>query len=86
MLKKLMTILSLTLITSTVLAVSLQNRDSKSYNVKVKGSPSNVSTSISGGTIKGTICSRCTITVDGVGKIDASGSDKVVIKGGKLSK
>ena len=67
-------------------AVSLQNKDSKSYNIRVKGSSSTMSTSISGGTVKGSICSSCKITVDGVGSIDASGSDKVIIKNGKLSK
>ena len=71
---------------SAVFAVSLQNKDSKSYNIRVKGSSSTMSTSISGGTVKGNICSSCKITVDGVGSIDASGSDKVIIKNGKLSK
>ena len=74
-------------LSSITQAVSLQNKDSKSYDIKVKGSSSTMSTSISGGTTKGGICSSsCKITVDGVGEIEASGSDKVVIKNGKLSK
>ena len=72
--------------TSAAFAVSLQNKDSKSYDIRVKGSSSTMTTSISGGTVKGSICSSCKITVDGVGTIDASGSDRVVIKNGKLSK
>ena len=80
------TMLVLLLVSSISSAVSLQNKDSKSYDIKVKGS-STMSTSISGGTTKGSICSSsCTIEVDGVGSIEASGSDKVIIKDGKLSK
>ncbi len=80
-------ILSFVIISSFAQAVSLQNKDSKSYSIKVKGSSSTMSTSINSGTTKGSICSSsCTIIVDGVGEIDASGSDRVVIKNGKLSK
>ncbi len=86
MLKKIITIISLTLISSSLLAVSLQNKDSKSYSIKIKSSSSTMTGSISGGTVKGSVCSKCKITVDGVGSIDASGSDRVVIKGGSLSK
>ncbi|MEM7301849.1 MAG: hypothetical protein AAF468_12255 [Pseudomonadota bacterium] len=67
-------------------AVSLQNKDSEKYNIRVTGS-STMSTSISGGTVKNGICSSsCTIEVEGVGEIDASGSDRVIIRDGRLSK
>ncbi len=67
-------------------AASLQNKDSQSYDIRVTGS-STMSTSIGGGVIKNGICSSsCTIEVKGVGSIDASGSDKIVIKDGKLKK
>ena len=70
---------------SNAFAVSLINKDSKSYDIKVIGS-STMSTSIQSGTVKNGICnSSCKIVVDGVGDIEASGSDKVVIKDGKLS-
>jgi hypothetical protein len=73
-------------VTSTASAASLQNKDSKSYDIKVKGSSSTMSTNIQAGTTKGSICSSCTITVSGVGEITVSGSDRAVIKNGKLSK
>ena len=66
-------------------AVSLQNKDSVKYDIKVRSSSSTMSASIDGGVVKNNICSSCTIEVDGVGSVDASGSDKVVIDGGKLS-
>lgn len=72
--------------TTPGLAVSLQNKDSKSYDIRVKSSSSTMSSSIQSGTTKPGICSSCTIKVDGVGEIKASGSDRVVIKNGKLSK
>ncbi len=77
---------ALLMMSSLAQAVSLQNKDNKSYDIKVKGS-STMSTSISSGTTKSSICSSsCTIEVEGVGSIEASGSDRVVIKDGKLSK
>jgi hypothetical protein len=67
-------------------AASLQNKDSQKYDIRVKGT-STMSTSIDGGVIKNNICSSsCTIEVKNVGSIDASGSDKIVIKNGKLEK
>jgi hypothetical protein len=79
-------IMCLALLTPTAAhAVSLQNKDSSSYDIKVKSSSSTMTSSINGGVIKNNICSSCTIEVEGVGTVDASGSDKVVIDGGKLS-
>ena len=71
--------------TTSAHAVSLQNKDSVKYDIKVRSSSSTMSASIDGGVVKNNICSSCTIEVEGVGSIDASGSDKVVIRGGKLS-
>lgn len=79
-------VIALLMVSSMAQAVSLQNKDNKSYDIKVKGS-STMTTTINSGTTKSSICSSsCTIEVDGVGSIDASGSDRVVIKDGKLSK
>lgn len=72
--------------TSTASAVSLQNKDSKSYDIAVKGSSSTMKSTIQSGTTKGSICTSCTIKVEGVGEVTASGSDRVVIKNGKLNK
>ena len=73
------------LVSSAAHAVSLQNKDSVKYDIKVRSSSSTMSASIDGGVVKNNICSSCTIEVDGVGSVDASGSDKVVIQDGKLS-
>ena len=67
-------------------AVSLQNKDNQSYDIRVTGS-STMTGSINGGVIKNGICRKaCTIEVEGVGSIDADGSDRVVIRSGRLSK
>ncbi len=78
---------SLLLICSTAAqAVTLQNKDHQSYDIRVTGS-STMSTSINGGVVKNGICSgSCTIEVKGIGSVDASGSDRVIIKGGRLEK
>lgn len=81
------TLLILLLASALSHAVSLQNKDSKSYDIKVKGSSSTMSSSINSGTVKNNICSSsCKIIVDSVGEIEASGSDRVVIKDGNISK
>lgn len=73
-------------IAGTAAAVDLKNEDSKKYDVKVEVGASTTSTSVEGNTTKVSICSDCKITVVGVGTVEASGSDVVVIKDGKLSK
>lgn len=73
------------LIPTSAHAVSLQNKDSSSYDIRVKSSSSTMTSSINGGVVKNNICSSCTIEVEGVGSVDASGSDKVVIEDGRLS-
>jgi hypothetical protein len=70
----------------TAAAVDLKNEDAKKYDVKVEEGASTTSTSIEGSTTKVSICSECRIVVEGVGSVEASGSDVVVIKDGKLSK
>ncbi|MDP3981162.1 MAG: hypothetical protein Q8Q33_07115 [Chlamydiota bacterium] len=69
---------------TSIFAVTLINKDHQNYDIKVKGSSSTMNTSISAGTVKSNICSSCTIIVEGLGEIDASGSDKVTINNGKL--
>ncbi|MDQ6968117.1 MAG: hypothetical protein Q9M14_05470 [Mariprofundaceae bacterium] len=65
-------------------AASLQNKDSSSYDIRVKGNSTSTG-SINGGTIKNNICSSCDIEVKGVGSVSISGSDKAVIKNGNIS-
>ena len=73
------------LVCGAVAAVDLKNEDSRSYNIKVKEGPATTSSSIDGNTTRLTICSDCSIQVEGVGSIEASGDEVVVIKDGKLS-
>ncbi len=79
-------ILSFVLSSGMAFSVTLINKDSKSYDIKVKRSSSTTSTSISSNTTKQNICKKCTIEVDGVGSMDAEGDVKVIIKDGKLKK
>ena len=71
---------------ATAAAVDLKNEDSKKYDVKVEEGATTTSTSIEGNTTKVSICSECKITVVGVGTVEASGSDVLVIKNGELAK
>ncbi len=78
------------LVAGPVMAGSLINKDSSSYDISVNCGSGTSKTSISGGTTKSGIlrssASTCEVEVDGVGEIEVSGSDDVVIKNGKLSK
>ena len=67
-------------------AVDLKNEDSTTYELKIHDGPTTTSSSIEGNTTKVSICSDCRIEVVGVGTIEASGDDVVVINNGELSK
>ena len=70
---------------SATFAVDLSNQDSKEYPVRIITGSTTV-TSINSSTTQLSVCSECDIEVEGVGKVHASGSEKVVIKDGALSK
>ncbi len=76
----------LCLIASSAFAVDLVNRDDKIYDVKIHSGAITNNSTISGNMTQVNVCSDCEIEVDGAGKITASGSEKVVIQNGALSK
>jgi hypothetical protein len=84
--KKILTIFAILMVSLMAFSVDLINKDGKSYNIKIKSGASTTSTSISSNTTKSGVCSSCTIVVEGVGEISADGSDKIIIKDGKLTK
>ena len=74
------------------LAGDLINKDSRSYDIRVKNGSSTMSTSISGGTTKSGLCSDdCTVTISGDGVVDgyetatSDGDDDLVIRDGKIA-
>lgn len=73
------------MVSTAALAVDLVNKDSQSYDVKIH-SVGTTHTSISGSTTRISICSDCEIEVVNVGKVQASGDEKVVIENGSLKK
>jgi len=74
------------LMVSSAFAVDLVNRDDKIYDVKIHRGAVTTSSTISGNMTQVNICPDCEIEVEGVGKITASGSEKVVIHNGSLAK
>ena len=74
------------LFVSIALTGDLKNEDSKRYEVRVHGSSTTTNTWIDGNTTGTSICSDCEIEVVGVGRMRLKGSEKLVIKGGKLTK
>jgi cellulose biosynthesis protein BcsQ len=68
-----------------VLAVDLDNNDSRAYQVKIR-TGSTLNSSINGKSIQKNVCSgNCEIEVVGVGTAKVSGNMTVVINGGRLS-
>ena len=69
-------------------ATDLINKDSESYDIAVNSGGGTSRTSISGKTTKSGVCSSsastCKIEVEGVGEIEVSGSEDVIIKDGEL--
>lgn len=71
---------------TTAFAADLRNEDGKRYEVKIHGSSTTTNTWIDGNSTTLSICSDCEIEVVGIGKIRVKGSERAVIKNGKLSK
>lgn len=87
--KKMKTILAaavLMLGTVAAMPADLKNEDGKRYEVKVHDGGTTRNTWIDGNSTVLSICSGCEIEVVGIGKMRVSGSDKLIIKNGKLSK
>ncbi len=76
----------LLLLAASVCAVDLKNEDGTRYEVKIHEGSTTLNTWIDANTTSSSICSDCEIEVVGVGRIKVKGSEKVVIKDGKLSK
>ena len=77
---------ALLFLAATVAAGDLRNEDGKRYEVKVHESSTTRNTWIEANTTMMSICSNCEIEVVGVGRIKISGSERAVIKNGKLVK
>jgi len=67
-------------------AGDLRNEDGQRYEVKVYESSTTRNTWIDGNSTALSICSICEIEVVGIGKIKISGSERAVIKNGRLLK
>lgn len=76
----------LALFAAGVYGGDLRNEDGKRYEVKIHGSSTTTNTYIDANTTALSICSDCEIEVVGVGKIRIKGSERAVIKNGKLFK
>lgn len=74
------------LLAATVTAGDLRNEDGRRYEVKVYEGSTTRNTWIDGNSTVLSICSNCEIEVVGVGKIKICGSERAVIKNGKLTK
>ena len=70
----------------SVYAADLRNEDGKRYEVKVHEGSTTRNTWIDGNSTVLSICSSCEVEVVGIGKIKISGSERLVIKNGKISK
>ena len=67
-------------------AADLRNEDLRRYEVKVHDGPTTRNTWIDGNSTTLSICSSCEVEVVGVGRLKVSGNEKLIIKGGKLTK
>ena len=74
------------LVAPSAMAVDLVNKDGQTYEVKIHDGPATTHSSISGNTTQSSICSDCKLEVVGVGTVEASGSDTVVIENGSVRK
>lgn len=67
-------------------AVDVVNGDGRDYEVTVtENGVASRFTLFSGGDEED-VCGACTVSIDGVGSIEASGKETIVVSGGRLSK
>ena len=76
----------LILFAAGVFGGDLRNEDGRRYEVKIHNSSTTTNTYIDANTTTLSICSDCEIEVVGIGRIRIKGSERVVIKNGKLFK
>ncbi len=79
-------LLILALFAASVFGGDLRNEDGRRYEVKIHGSSTTTNTYIDANTTTLSICSDCEIEVVGVGRIRIKGSERAVIKNGRLYK
>lgn len=75
-----------TLFAASVFGGDLRNEDGRRYEVKIHGGSTTTNTWIDASTTTLSICGDCEIEVVGVGRIRIKGSERAVIKNGKLFK
>lgn len=67
-------------------AVDILNVDGRDYDVIVtENGVESYFTLFSGGAEED-VCAACTVEIDGIGSIEASGKETVIVSGGKLTK
>jgi hypothetical protein len=85
--KRILALIAIGLMTvASIFPADLRNEDGKRYEVKVHESSTTRNTYIDARSTTLSICSDCEIEVVGVGKIRVKGSERAVIKDGKLTK
>lgn len=79
----------LTVLLFSVIAAAagdLRNEDGRRYEIRIHDGPTTTNSSIDANSTALSICTSCEIEVVGVGRVKISGSERAVIKNGKLSK
>jgi hypothetical protein len=71
-------------------ATDLVNKDDVTYAIAISSGAGTMKTQIAGKTVKIGVCAstaaKCVVTVEGVGEIEVTGADDVIIENGRLSK
>lgn len=80
------TALVLLALTPAAQAVDILNEDGRDYDVIVVENGAESSFTLFSGGAEDDVCAACTLEIEGLGSIDASGKDTIVISGGKLTK
>ncbi len=67
-------------------AVDVENQDSKDHKVTLTESGGKKEIEVKAGETQLDLCAICTVSVEGMEPVEASGLDRVIIKDGKLTK
>ncbi len=74
----------LTAVSAAAMAADLENHDDVSYDIRIIDGAT-THTSISSNTTRVSVCSSCTIEIDGIGAVEVDSSvDAVIIEDGEV--
>lgn len=70
-------------VSTAAISVDIVNKDSQSYRIRYNDAGTEHNEILNAGKKNSSICGECEVYIQGIGTVQAAGSDKIVIQNGK---